>query len=392
MSFRLVNSGWDKELGAALLADHSAVRIVCPFIKKSTAERLLAHGKPKALQVITRFNLDDFGARVSDISALRLLLESGAQIRGLRNLHAKLYLLGSSHAIVTSANLTEAAMSRNHELGVVAEDLGDVGVCRQYFDNLWGRAGQDLQAPRLEEWENKVTASWLGAMHSLTASRLGDEGVDAGLPSAPRVLPAWASDAEQGFVKFFGTGKMREVRSTSVLQEVKRSASHWACTYPEGKRPQAVNDGALMFMGRLVKDPDDVLIYGCARGLHHQPGRDDATAADLQLRPWKAQWPHYVRVYDAQFVAGTLANGISLNSLMTTLDEKSFGPTQEHASSGKGNIDPHRSLNRQPGVRLSPEGIDWMVEQLDLAFIQHGKLLPADLSGLDWPTLPSGIL
>ena len=30
----------------------------------------------------------------------------GAQIRGVRHLHAKLYLLGASRAIVTSANLT----------------------------------------------------------------------------------------------------------------------------------------------------------------------------------------------------------------------------------------------------------------------------------------------
>ena len=123
MSFRLVDAGRDKELEGALLVDHSAVQIVCPFIKQRTAERLLKHGKPAALQIITRFNLDDFGAGVSDLSALRLLLANGAQIRGVRHLHAKLYLLGASRAIVTSANLTEAGLLRNHELGFVAGSL-----------------------------------------------------------------------------------------------------------------------------------------------------------------------------------------------------------------------------------------------------------------------------
>ena len=38
--------------------------------------------------MITRFNLADFAEGVSDIEALRLLLDAGANIRGIRNLHA----------------------------------------------------------------------------------------------------------------------------------------------------------------------------------------------------------------------------------------------------------------------------------------------------------------
>jgi hypothetical protein len=102
MSFRIVDTGWDKVLGDALRADSSRVRIVCPFIKKRAVARLLKRDKPKALQVITRFNLDDFSEGVSDIAALQLLLDKGAHIRGVRNLHAKLYLFGANRAIVTS--------------------------------------------------------------------------------------------------------------------------------------------------------------------------------------------------------------------------------------------------------------------------------------------------
>lgn len=84
---RLVDAGWDRELAAAILKDRSEVRIVCPFIKKGALERLLSH-HPGNVQVITRFNLADFAEGVSDIEALRLLLEVGAHIRGIRNLHA----------------------------------------------------------------------------------------------------------------------------------------------------------------------------------------------------------------------------------------------------------------------------------------------------------------
>ena len=43
---------------------------------------------PGNVQVITRFNLADFAEGVSDIEALRLLLDAGADIRGIRSLHA----------------------------------------------------------------------------------------------------------------------------------------------------------------------------------------------------------------------------------------------------------------------------------------------------------------
>ena len=109
---RLVDAEWDQELSAAIRADPSEVRIVCPFIKERALERLLS-ARPGDVQVITRFNLADFADGVSDVEALRMLLDAGASIRGIRNLHAKLYLFGTSRAIITSANLTEAALTRN---------------------------------------------------------------------------------------------------------------------------------------------------------------------------------------------------------------------------------------------------------------------------------------
>ena len=94
----------------------------------------------------------------------------------------------------------------------------------------------------------------------------------------PVSLPPFVGDARQAFVKFFGVSSNRASRSRSVLEEVQRSGCHWACTYPKGKRPRQVQDGALMFMGRLVKEPNDILIYGRAVGMSHQPGRSPAAA------------------------------------------------------------------------------------------------------------------
>lgn len=384
MKFRLIDSGWDKVLDEALNADRASIRIVCPFIKRSVASRLLKYGKPKVLQVITRFSLRDFAAGVSDISALRLLLEHGAQVKGVRNLHAKLYLFGDNRAIVTSANLTEAALSTNHELGFVATDDRVIDPCRQYFENLWSRAGKRVAVTKLADWDKKIAKS-VGGLFLGAASDLEDEGTDVGIPPGASILPLWVDRVEQSFVKFFGRGDNRAERSMQTLEEVKRSGSHWACTYPKGKRPRTVQDGATMFMGRLVKEPNDILIIGRAMAIHHEPGRDDATAADLRLRGWKAQWPHYVRVYNSEFVSGSLANGVSLKELMDVLKADSFASTQRQSRKGEGNTNPRKAYRRQAAVELSAKGAAWVNERLERAFDKHGRITSSVLEKLDWP-------
>jgi hypothetical protein len=174
-----------------------------------------------------------------------------------------------------------------------------------------------------------------------------------------------------------------------ILEEVRQSGSHWACTYPKGKRPRMVHDGAIMFMGRLVKDPKDILIYGRAVAIHHEPGRDDATAADIRLRGWKAKWSHYVRVDNAEFIGGNLANGVSLRELMDTLQADSYASTQRHATKRIGNTDPRRAYMRQAAVELSPQGAAWLDERLERVFAKHGRLTPSILEQLDWPAVPS---
>ena len=270
MSFRLVDTGWNAVLIDAMRTDHSVVRLVCPFIKKGAVERLFANSNPGTLQVITRFNLDEFAQGISDLSALRFLLDRGASIRGVKNLHAKLYLFGDSRAIVTSANLTEAALLRNHEFGFVAEDVEIVGGCRKYFDDLWGKAGSNLTAAMLANWEQSVTNYLVSGGRLAAVAGLGDEGVDVGLPAEPIAMPILVDEAPQAFVKFFGKSDNRADRSLPILEQVRGSGCHWACTYPKARRPRQVQDGAILFMGWMVKDPDDILIFG-REGEKHRP-------------------------------------------------------------------------------------------------------------------------
>jgi hypothetical protein len=388
MTFRLVDKGWGQVMRETATADAGALRIICPFIKKGALQHLLDGRAPDAIQVITRFNLSDFSDGVSDIAALELLLARGAQVRGVRHLHAKLYLFGNSRAILTSANLTQAALFGNHEFGFVAAEPDITDQCRAYFDAMWRRAGPDLTSERVGGWEGKVTRYHAEGGRPGGKTRLGDEGVDIGLPQIPLVPGRGAADVPQAFVKFLGESSNRESLSWSTLGEIERAGCHWAVAYPASKRPSGVQDGALIFIARLTSDPNDIRIFGRAVGLAHQPGRDDATPEDIARRPWKEQWPRYVRVHDAEFVAGTMANGVSLNELMETLRSDSFASTQRNAGRGEGNTDPRRAYLQQAAVELSPEGIAWLTERLDAAFAAHGKVPVDTLATLDWPLVP----
>jgi hypothetical protein len=386
LSFQLVDSGWDKVIQEAAAADRTELRIICPFIKVRAAKRLLTGEHPDLIQVITRFHLGDMCDGVIDTEALRLLLENGAKIRGVKNLHAKLYLFGDKRAILTSANLTEAAMIRNHEFGFVSNNNGIIEGCLKYFDNLWKRAGDDLDLARLEGWEERLEAVRGTGSRPSIKSGLSDEGTDVGLVRPTAYETPRVEEASQSFVKFFGEGHNRASMDKSVLEEVKASGCHWACTYPKNKRPRQVKDGAVMFMGRLVENPNDTIIYGRATGLRHVDGRDEASAEDIKRRKWKKNWPIYVKVYDAEFVAGTLRNGIRLSSLMNELKSDSFTSTQDHARKGNGNTEPRRAYLQKAQVQLTKGASAWLSHRLELAFVRHGKLTPAELETLDWPT------
>ena len=382
MTTRLIDKEWDAEFSKALNDDSSYLRIVCPFIKAPSIKRLLSH-KPGKVRVVTRTNLADFASGVSDIDALRQLLDADARVRGIQNLHAKLYIFGKSRAIITSANLTEAALTRNHEFGLVTDDPESVKECLDYFDKLWKRGKPSISLKKVKAWDEIVTNYRLkgGSLNML--GELPDHGADAGIPVSATHVSLPEPGSRQAIVKFIGSNDARAPRSTLTFEELKSGGCHWAACYR--RRPRQVKDGDVVFMGRLVCNPDGTIVFGRAIGKEYQEGCDDATDADIKLRSWKQIYPHYIRVYDPEFIEGTLQNGISLYDLMDELGADSFESTQRNARRGEGNTDPRKSVRQQSALRLSPEGFSWLNERLEAAFSKHGKIPNETLRDLDWP-------
>jgi hypothetical protein len=141
-----------------------------------------------------------------------------------------------------------------------------------------------------------------------------------------------------------------------------------------------------MYLGRLVAAPPDTVIHGRAVARSHSV-LHDASPEDIERRPWKKQWSRQIRVHHPEFLAGTLANGVSLQQLMDELEADAFASTLRNMLLGKGNTNPRRAFQQKPAVKLSPVGSAWMKDKLEAAFARHGILESSSLQELDWPTI-----
>lgn len=388
---RIVDAGWEKEiLGCANSAEE--IQIVCPFIKERTVRALVAVAKAHRISVITRLNAQDFFQGVSDLSALRYLRGLGAEIRAIKGLHSKLYIFDRSTAVITSANLTRAALRENKEFGAVFSSGAPVESSISYFKKLWDGAGGNIGADSLDECEKQVLEAQVRGEFK-TPSDLKDYGVSFSEPELEPDLQIPRSESSglelyesppSSFVKFFGTGDYRVPLDQPIWAEVEESGSHWACT--SSKRHNQPKDGTVMFLTRTVED-QDYRIYGVALTLRHVRGRDEATWGDINRRFWKSEWPYYVRVHHPMFIAGTLENGISLKQMMDALGHECFASTQRNYESGNGQTDPGQTLRQQHSRELTPKAHAWLLRELAGRFADFGVIPNYEIERLDRPTI-----
>jgi len=144
-----------------------------------------------------------------------------------------------------------------------------------------------------------------------------------------------------------------------------------------------VNEGDIIFIGRLTAHPNDIMIFGYAIGHKYMKMRDDASKYDIKVRPWKAKWPRYIRVHNAQFIDGNLSDGISLNNLMEKYGADSFTSTFGHKIKGSGNIDPRKAYSQQAAVRLTQQSASWLMKQINKKIKEVRKISNSRFANLE---------
>ena len=136
---KFLNRPWREELKAVASSARESFIVVAPFIKEDAAEWLCGLLQPD-VRLMTLAHLDVRAVRTSvlDIAALRRLasVSPASSLFSVPSLHAKVYVADDHAAIVTSGNLTPAALDRNREYGVLFHDQEAVREIRTHMLEL----------------------------------------------------------------------------------------------------------------------------------------------------------------------------------------------------------------------------------------------------------------
>jgi predicted Rdx family selenoprotein len=158
-NFSLIKPNWDELFYSCVSQSQERVRIACPFIKQKPVEILLQHLPSSAsINCLNSFKLAYFHQQVSDLGALSAIIKRQGTIKSLKYLHAKIYIFDDKKAIITSANLTEQALKRNYEYGVLIEEKSVVADIISDFDTLFASEEVSPVTPNLISDAEKILA------------------------------------------------------------------------------------------------------------------------------------------------------------------------------------------------------------------------------------------
>jgi HKD family nuclease len=351
------------------LKNTKELKIVSPFITDNMVTHLLDNWKGNSIQVITRFNLNDFRSGVSSLVALKRLIEKGVEIKGIKGLHSKVYIFDTKSVIITSANFTNGGFFTNYELGIKSDIADKVIETIDYFNTLWNFNNSTLNITQIEEWQITIKSSKPAPIISPLQ--------DFGTSTIRKVI-----GEKNHFIKFYGKGNNRASWNKDVSDEVARAHCHFAVTFPKGLgRPMRYNEGDIVYMARMIEN-GEYAIFGKAIARKHDRIRDVASAEDIAKIDWKIDYSIYIRVHSGEFLNTTFKNCPKMGDLMNELGYECFKGTKRSYENGKQNINPRLSLMRKPDVWLSDEGAFWVEQKFQAAKKKYNLIDQSFIDGL----------
>lgn len=173
----------------------SRLVIGSPYINGGLKQvmNLINEDVPRTL--VTRTDLRDFAVGASNLLTLCSLSREGVDVRTLSDIHAKVYVVDDSVALVTSANATFSGLHRNRECGLATRN--------------------PLMARRLAE----SVLSGFGAERPPRRMSLKDlEGLHDSLESVKVTMPALTKFEHQRDSDSFGEAEFKITDMTKLLQ------------------------------------------------------------------------------------------------------------------------------------------------------------------------------
>jgi HKD family nuclease len=355
----VINKNW-LEYFLAELNGKKSVYIISPFVTRNIVDHLLKKRSEK-IKLITRYNLNDFRSKISSLSALKKLVEEGAEIKGIKNLHSKVYLFDNKSIIIGSANFTSGGFFNNYEYGIKTTDNDTIIQTVAYFESLWNIGNEILTLPKIEEWEKEIEQSKV----IFKNDELSDYG---------KIASIQGSSNKKYFIKLFGKNDFRVSLDYTAKEEIIRSHCHWALTFSGKKgRPRKYNDGDIVYMASMLYGTD-YAIFGKGIALKHIDKRDVASETDIDEIDWKKYWPIYIRVKNTCFIDSSMGNCPKMSELINSLKYDSFDKTQSRHLNGEEDLNVWASLRQQADVQLSELAAEWLENKFQEAKMKFGTI------------------
>lgn len=145
---------WRSQLERLVRGVKAELLIICPFIKGSEADFISGclNTAGADVRTLTNLRMDSVVAGSLDMDALLTLgqFSPDSQVLTLPGLHAKVFIADRKRAIVTSGNLTQSGLDRNHEYGVVMSGAKMVRRVRKDMEK-WMQAGFAVDSASLKK-------------------------------------------------------------------------------------------------------------------------------------------------------------------------------------------------------------------------------------------------
>lgn len=131
---KIIKTPWKEEFISLVESSEQSIKICSPFVKFKVVEELYKHKNENTqFSLVTNFNLENFHKNVSDLGAMRYILDKNGEIKNYQRLHAKFYIFDNKSIIITSANLTEGGLTKNFEYGIFSDEKDIVNkVCEDF--------------------------------------------------------------------------------------------------------------------------------------------------------------------------------------------------------------------------------------------------------------------
>lgn len=175
----LLRSPWASSFDALLNCARTSLVLCSPFVGREPCRRIAercrreADGEAPTILLLTDLSRDNLVSGATDAEAIADLCSQvpSSEVRFLPSLHAKVYVADTTCAVVTSANMTLAGLSRNLEYGLRITERSTVEQVRSDISAYasLGSTVSTVQLQRLAQIATDLREMRLAADRSVRA-------------------------------------------------------------------------------------------------------------------------------------------------------------------------------------------------------------------------------